>query len=537
MNRKLPKSPSEAAAKKQAEGPPKSERALAEVSSGVLERFQGLDNLEREAKARFQAFAYANRNLPSIERAEEWLKFVVTEDRDNFGDQEAAIYLTSRGKDCETAIRKINDFWVYHEQCVIKRCSEGSSTSTITLDGRKRRVGPKRHVGGMSLAEARKVENRSEFQLPDFWGWNRCQEQTIDATMLRTVDWCGLGGFEPWWRRLARRTVSDFIDGGVESGSLVYWLFAMSRSQLAIKMMPKALKLALDNIELVRTGSHPWTHRDPNARRPGTNGYVYEEFEDLAHASALVFANYTLRPFTERSEELLNSAAGLLQKHQRDDGSWPYSSHDKESSIEATAMAIHALALHRPVGWERNTGMAAVMLSGVQEEGGYWVENSGPDVPFLTVLVLDALELANGGKRVTFGLLSEPSAPVKFAKERTRRKPSRKPKVPAVFVTFAGGLWRKAISRAGNSVSADQLREIAIGLDEAGHLPPAAYLEGKCADEIRSFNSRNSKSKTGPVKTWSELISLGDKDHLRGMRRLLSRCAKRLDNGHPLSGD
>jgi hypothetical protein len=52
-------------------------------------------------------------------------------------------------------------------------------------------------------------------------------------------------------------------------------------------------------------------------------------------------------------------------------------------------------------------------------------------------------------------------------------------------------------------VSDDQLREIASALDAAGHLPPSAHPEGKLAQELKAFNSRNSKSKTGPVKTWS----------------------------------
>ena len=72
---------------------------------------------------------------------------------------------------------------------------------------------------------------------------------------------------------------------------------------------------------------------------------------------------------------------------------------------------------------------------------------------------------------------------------------------------------------------------------DCGHVPPSAHLEGKCAQELKSFNSRNSNSKIGPVITWSQLISVGDKDHARGMRRLLSRCAERLDNGHRLSGN
>jgi hypothetical protein len=117
-----------------------------------------------------------------------------------------------------------------------------------------------------------------------------------------------------------------------------------------------------------------------------------------------------------------------------------------------------------------------------------------------------------------------------------RRKPGRSPKVAQPFVVCAGTLWRKAISESHTKVSNDQLRQIASALDEAGHLPPAAHLEGTFAQEVKAYNSRNSNSKVGPVKTWTQLISLGDKDHLRGMRRLLSRCAKKLDDGH-LSGN
>ena len=86
-------------------------------------------------------------------------------------------------------------------------------------------------------------------------------------------------------------------------------------------------------------------------------------------------------------------------------------------------------------------------------------------------------------------------------------------------------------------MSDDQLGQIASALDAAGHLPPSAHLEGKCAQELKAFNSRNSKSKVGSVKTWSQLISHGDKDYLRGMRRLLSRCAEKSNGGHPLSGN
>jgi hypothetical protein len=114
-------------------------------------------------------------------------------------------------------------------------------------------------------------------------------------------------------------------------------------------------------------------------------------------------------------------------------------------------------------------------------------------------------------------------------------KPGRPPKLGRPFIECAGALWQKATSDGHSDVPVDRLRQIASVLDAANHLPPSAYLERKFATELKAYNSRNSKTRTGPIKTWSELISRGDKDHLRGMRRLLSRCAKKLDDGRLLS--
>jgi len=117
-----------------------------------------------------------------------------------------------------------------------------------------------------------------------------------------------------------------------------------------------------------------------------------------------------------------------------------------------------------------------------------------------------------------------------------RRKPGRRPKLAQDFVHCAGTLWLKAIADSHTKVSDDQLRQIASALDAARYLPPAAYLEGKYAREVREFNSRHSNSGIGPILTWSQLVSNGDKDHLQGMRRLLSRCAEKVNENHPPSG-
>jgi len=89
-------------------------------------------------------------------------------------------------------------------------------------------------------------------------------------------------------------------------------------------------------------------------------------------------------------------------------------------------------------------------------------------------------------------------------------------------------LWLEATRDSGQAkVSIKQLTQIGSKLDEKGYVPPADYLEGRYAKELKAFNSRNSNSKTGAIQTWSRLVSLADKDHLRGMRRMLSRCAEK----------
>lgn len=117
------------------------------------------------------------------------------------------------------------------------------------------------------------------------------------------------------------------------------------------------------------------------------------------------------------------------------------------------------------------------------------------------------------------------------------RKPGRPPRLDRSFVECAGALWQKVISDGHCSVPIDKLRQIATALDSCNYLPPSAYLERKYEKELKAFNSRNSNSKIGPIKTWSDLVSRGDKDLLRGMRRLLSRCAEKVDDGHPPSGN
>jgi hypothetical protein len=120
------------------------------------------------------------------------------------------------------------------------------------------------------------------------------------------------------------------------------------------------------------------------------------------------------------------------------------------------------------------------------------------------------------------------SAVPSFARPGSPPKPGRISSRSEDFVNVAGTLWRNAQQKSAHTVRAEQLQEIAFSLDEKNYTPPSKYLERDCATKVKAFNSQNSNSKIGPLLSWSQLVAVGDKDHLRGMRRMLSRCAEKL---------
>jgi hypothetical protein len=116
--------------------------------------------------------------------------------------------------------------------------------------------------------------------------------------------------------------------------------------------------------------------------------------------------------------------------------------------------------------------------------------------------------------------------PVTEKPKKNLRKSGPAPLRPADFVSFAGKLWRQLKARSVR-LDGQGLLEIASRLDEKEYVPPTAYLEGTIARELKAFNSKNAHSKSGAIMTWTRLVKHGDKDHVRGMRRMLSRCASK----------
>jgi hypothetical protein len=321
-----------------------------------------------------------------LAKAESWLALIADEVKE-VGDQEALVYLRSRGRACHEQIDLLIESWKAAEQARIEEYNQDIGLHDLS-------AGSRRNTRKPWKATASNIESISPLLLRDFWDAPALGDQSTDATMLRTFKWCEISGFEPWWRRLAHERRERLYGGGMEeAASAAYWLFNMARSDYAIEFMPGVLKSVLEAISFSGfRGQRPWT-------TPEDSASPIEHH--LAHASAVVFGHHRI-PSPMAAPELLNEAVELLCKHQESNGGWRTLTTDAEVSIESTVMALHALSLAQPPGWSRIATRATNWLWSNQQEDGSWAESGVPGSVYLTVSVLDAIALANGTQEVTF---------------------------------------------------------------------------------------------------------------------------------------
>ncbi len=352
------------------------------------EACQILKEDENKSRARRESFLESMKDLPPIDRAEGWLRYVVdvrhsfdvpaartylggsdlgtaeslklvTTLQNRFGEEEALTYLRSRGFECSEAIADLIDEWREDERL----CTEMHASSFY----------------------------------PPVRFWHNHWPH-IDSVMLRAVHWCEIGGFENWWKRLAQHETELVLQGGVDPTPGGYRLANMVRADYARELMPRALERMLEAIELPTDAGEPWQYFYGFPTPKKWCGRIYSEF---GHASNLAFASAVLRG---QSTDLAQRACEALLKAQHSQGWWPKSENEEKPSIDTTARAIHALSLNRARGWQQAAERASRWLLDAQDEEAYWFERGMPDATFLTVLVLDALSLGSESDTVTFTL-------------------------------------------------------------------------------------------------------------------------------------
>ncbi len=384
----------------------------------------------------------------SIEKAEAWLAPIACEAGAD-SDLEAAIYFASRGR-ALTEPAELREAWL----------------RTLNLDiGRGRLVGKvppgilaRAKDLTISISEAASV---LEFggHLPRFFAFRDEEEEFIDATFFRAVEWLQVTGFDRWLRSLSDE-LSAGPQYGIEHSRTAFVLFYWCRSNLALQM---AAKQGLDswcwglvNGPVVKT--EPWkVHWEiPN------NELLQKDY--LPIASMLCFIWHRIRPHGIDSSVVSNAAKTLLEA-QRLDGGWPVFSDDSKSSLLSTCLAVHGLALSKPPGWQQAANNAAKWLLAAQEDGGHWYIQGGPSV-MLTVLALDSIALAVGGP-TTFGIVSHKSQSRQPAQSNTyddSKEPWRRRPLPVIKPTQLKQAAKRFRPRLGLMVATDVELDAALKL-------------------------------------------------------------------------
>lgn len=320
------------------------------------------------------------------EKAELFLAENTVPEKDH-EDLEALIYLRSRGIECDESIAKVIQQWKNDANNVIEKFAQGNTI--INLDDNDE---PPKRFGKKSLSEASQIEKWHSLGLDNFWGHGASDNTHYEATILRAVEWCEIGGFDPWWKRWAKE-LRQGVDSGLDKLLGSEWLFNLCRSDFAISIAGVSLEQYLFQLQTLEMFSRsPW---EVSSERGKT--------DSPAIAAAILFITHKLG-CTNTDKGLLAEAGESIVKTQDSTGGWSPWPNELGLQVETTAMVIHALALAKPRGWKHAVKAGVRWLWSKQSKMGCWPERGYPDPAYTTVLVLDAIDLAEGKTNLTFKL-------------------------------------------------------------------------------------------------------------------------------------
>lgn len=223
---------------------------------------EAIDKAAQEKRDEYRAALAQIVTEPQSKQPELWLTYF-SRHMERHGDQEAVVWLRSRKHTCADQVDEIVARWRSDESKAFA-LGDGGSSSFDVATGRREDSPPK------PIDRNADIRKLSRFMLHDFWYPVGNQQFTIDATMLRTADWCEIGGFDEWWERLAKEAWENALHGGVEPIPASYYLFAMCRSDSGRRLINRSLLHILDairscwrvrhtGVENVRSNSgRPW---------------------------------------------------------------------------------------------------------------------------------------------------------------------------------------------------------------------------------------------------------------------------------------
>lgn len=320
-------------------------------------------------------------------KAEAWLYHSALEAGAN-ADLEALVYFRSQGETI-TSSTAISENWINWICTDVQR--------DFMLNRGLKDIVKKAKNNELSLLELTDLCKEADY-FPNFLSARDEEEDFITATFFRAVEWLQLEEFGPWVDAYARE-VSTVYQGGVDSIYSLYPLFYYCRSDLLLRKTSKfglealLYGICVGNVESSRPWKRYWEEPDKGQTKPLFIDYI-------PTASIIAFAWQRINP-TNINKDVLDNALLLLIQTQLASGAWSLTSKDTEGSILSTCLAMTALSVVKPVGFQRYVEKAKEWLLCQQNEVGCWYIQGGSAV-MLNILCLEAIKLAEGNNQITY---------------------------------------------------------------------------------------------------------------------------------------
>lgn len=338
------------------------------------------------------AFQKAFVAMPSgVEKTEAWL-YPCALNAISDADLEALIYFRSQGESFVSS-ETISQSWL---ESICNGIAKGRY-----LFGFSKEVVQRANDKKLSLAQLAEIfEEKKSF--PYFLLARDEEEDFITATFFRAVEWLQLFEFEPWINAYAS-DISTIYQDGIDEAYTLYTLFYLCRSDLILRKVSKLgleallLGLCIGHIEPSKPWKRYWSERE-------------QIVNYLPAASIISFAWKRINP-TNINSNILEQSLSLLIQSQLHSGAWPLTSEHLDGDILSTSLAMLALAINRPEGYQRYLNKARDWLLGQQNELGCWHIQGAPAV-MINILCLESIKLAEGKKQITYRIDSQVSMTV-----------------------------------------------------------------------------------------------------------------------------
>lgn len=334
-------------------------------------------------------------SIPSgVKKTEAWLyPYALKSGAD--ADLEALIYFKSQGESLVSS-DEVSENW-RNAICIdVERDSFINKNKKSTIKKAKNKE--------LSFMELADLLNDSNY-FPDFLSARDEEEDFITPTFFRVVEWFQLNEFDPWINAYAQE-ISTAYQSGVDEVYSLFPLFYLCRSDLLIR---KASKFGLEallygicvgKIESAKPWKRYWAAHDED----DTNRIIVDY---IPTASIIAFAWQRINP-TNINFDVLDKAMLLLFQSQLASGGWPLTSRHTNGDILSTYLAMIALGVNKPEGYQRYLDKAKEWLLNQQNEVGCWYIQGGPTL-MINVLCLEAIRLSEGINQITFNIQEKPS--------------------------------------------------------------------------------------------------------------------------------